>query len=213
MTVPQTLPALVYLTAYDTRRRKLTHSHRLHYMVQAAALEELHLRGLVADDRGNVAVRGRATTGDPVLDGVLRLVRASRKPEPWKHWVRTDGVRSRDAQRDQLAAARAVRVERRRFLGVVPYDRVTLPDARRVKALQRTAGDAVTGITPATQLDRRDLALAAIAAVGELDTVSEARVRRESKARIEELVARSGPAVPALKALVDEQNAASSSYG
>jgi hypothetical protein len=209
MTVPHTLPARLYLTAYDTERKKMTRTSRLHHLVRAAALEELLLRGLVADRDGKVVVTGSGTTGDPVLDGVLELVRASDRQRPWKHWVRKHATRTRDAQRDQLAAERLVRVERRRILGVVPHTVVTARDSRAPRAMQRVANSALTGVTPTTQLDQRDVALAAIAAIGELDTVCKGSVRRENRARIKELIALSGPAVPALHKVLQEDASAS----
>jgi hypothetical protein len=209
MDVPHSLPARVYLTAYDAQRKKLTRTSRLHHLVRTAALEELMLRGLVADVDGRVVAAGRETAGDPVLDEVLAMIRASAKPRNWKHWVRKQGGRTRTAVRDQLAAERVVRVERRRILGLVPHDSVTVRDARGPKALQATAARALTGATPTTHLDPRDVALAAIAALGELDTVCKGSVRRENRDRIKELVALSGPAVPALKkVLSDEASAA-----
>jgi hypothetical protein len=78
-----------------------------------------------------------------------------------------------------------------------------------VKALQRRRSRRSPAATPTTQLDQRDVALAAIAALGELDTVCRGSVRRENRERIKELVALSGPAVPALKkVLSDEAHAA-----
>src|SRR5690349_15716444 len=126
MTVPHTLPARIYLTAYDAERKKLTRTTRLHHLVRTAALEELHLRGLISDTDGKVTSPGHDTTGDPVLDGVLKLVRESGKPRPWKHWVGKSAARTRDAQRDQLAAERVIRVERRKLLGMVPYTSVSV---------------------------------------------------------------------------------------
>jgi hypothetical protein len=208
MTVPTTLSARVYLTAYDAERHKLTKGSRLHHLVRAAALEELQLRGLITDDDGKVAVTGRATTGDAVLDGVLELVRGTAKPKSWRHWVGKNASRTRDAQRDQLAAERLVRLERRKVLGVFPYTAVTVRDARPAKELQKTALRVLTGATPTAHLDQRDIALTAIAAIGELDTVCKGSLRREKRARIKELTALSGPAVPALKKVLDSEQAA-----
>jgi hypothetical protein len=181
----------------------------MNHLVRTAALEQLTISGLLRDEDGKAASPGRETTGDPVLDGVLALVRASERRRSWKHWVKKQGGSTRDALRDQLVRERVIRVERRRFLGIVPREVVTVPDTRAVKALQRTALQALTGGTPTTHLDPRDVGLAAIAALGELDTVCRGSVRREKRDRIKELVALSGPAVPALKkVLSDEAHAA-----
>ena len=209
MDVPRSLPARVYLTAYDAQRNKLTRTSRLNHLVRTAALEQLTISGHLRDDDGKVAAPGRETTGDPVLDGVLALVRASERRRPWKHWVKKQAGSTRGTLRDQLTRERVIRVERHRFLGVLPHEVVTVRDTREVKALQRTAEQALTGRTPTTQLDQREVALAAIAALGELDTVCRGSVRRENRERIKELVALSGPAVPALKkVLSDEAHAA-----
>ena len=208
MDVPRSLPARVYLTAYDAQRDKLTRTSRLNHLVRTAALEQLTIAGLLRDDDGKVVAPGHETTGDPVLDGVLALVRGSERRRNWKHWVKKQGGATRGALRDQLARERVIRVERRRFLGVVPHEVVRVRDARAVKTLQRTAAQALTGRTPTTQLDQRDVALAAIAALGELDTVCRGSVRRENRQRIKELVALSGPAVPALKKVLSDEQAA-----
>ena len=211
MDVPRTLPARVYLAAYDVQRQKLTRTSRLNHLVRTAALEELTLAGFLRDEDGKVVAPGRERTGDPVLDGVLELVRESQGRHNWKHWVRRHGTRTRKALRDQLEAQRVIRVQPRRILGVVPSDRVTVRDTRAVKALQRTAAQAIGGGTPTPYLDPRDVALAAIAALGEVDTVCRGSVRRDNRRRIKELVALSGPAVPALKKVLSDD--ASSTAG
>jgi hypothetical protein len=205
MDVPRSLPARVYLAAYDAQRHKLTRTSRLNHLVRTAALEQLTISGHLRDEDGKVAAPGHGTTGDPVLDGVLALVRASERRRPWKHWVQKQGRSTRGALRDQLARERVIRVERRRLLGLVPRDVVTVRDTRAVKTLQRTAAQALSGMTPTPQLAPRDVALAAIAALGELDTVCRGSVRRENRHRIKELVALSGPAVPALKKVLADE--------
>jgi hypothetical protein len=204
MDVPRTLPARIYLTAYDTQRHKLTRTSRLHHLVRTAALEELTFAGHLRDNDGKVVAAGREWTGDPVLDGVLKSVRGSDRARNWKYWVRAHGGRTSDALRDQLAAQRVIRVERHRRLGLFPHNVVTVRDTRGVKALQQNAARALTGRTPATQLNQREVALAALAALGELDTVCRGSQRRENRGRIKELLALSGPAVPALQKVLAE---------
>ena len=187
-----------------TERKKLTRTSRLHYLVRAAALEELTLRGLITDDDGKPKVVSREVTGDPVRDGVLALIRDSGR-RGWKHWISKQAGKSRNAQRDRLVAERIIRIERRRVLGLIPVERVIVRDGRAAKELQASAARALTGATPATRLDQREVALAALAAIVELDTVCKGSVRRENRQRIKELVALSGPAVPALKKVLSEE--------
>ena len=58
MDVPRSLPARVYLVAYDPQRHKLTRTSRLNHLVRTAALEELTISGLLQDEDGKVTSRG-----------------------------------------------------------------------------------------------------------------------------------------------------------
>src|SRR5258707_1327137 len=114
---PTSLPALLYLLSIDLDRHKLADRKKTGYIVRAAALVDLSLRGnLTADADGTVRIRGHAPTGDPVLDTVLRGI-ADDHHRSWKDWIRRHDHETLDALEDQLISAGAVSVERRAFLG------------------------------------------------------------------------------------------------
>lgn len=80
------LPARLYLLAWDTTKLKVTDAAHLPHLVRAGALTELAQRGLLADVDGIATPTDPdAQTGDPVLDGLLELVEESR-PHRWKTW-------------------------------------------------------------------------------------------------------------------------------
>lgn len=79
------LPARLYLLAWDTTRNELAGTTHL---VRAGALTELAQRGLLVDDDGIATpVDMDSGTGDAVLDGLLELVRESR-PHRWRSGCR-----------------------------------------------------------------------------------------------------------------------------
>jgi hypothetical protein len=207
MELPPSLPTRAYLLTYDLGKQRLRYSSRLGYLVRAAALEDLRLRERLTD----AGDRPRATggpVGDPVLDAVLDEIATRGKPRSWKHWVRKNHGSTRRAVRDQLEVGGWIRVEPRRILGVIPRDRVVVRDHRVAKELVTTAGRTLTGSTPVTTLGQREVALATLAAMVELNTVCSGSQRRQHRRRIQQLLALSGPALPALKKVIRDDTAA-----
>ena len=200
MELPESLPARLYLLAYDKRRQRLTARTQLGYVLRAAALADLELRGDLADEDGKVRVVADRRVDDPVLDAVLQEIAGSR-PRTWGHWVRAGQRATKRAVRDQLDAGRWIRVEPRRVLGLFPAATVTLRDPRALSRLTLTAARTLHGGRPAERLDRRDATLVALAAAGELPLLSR-RQRREQRRRIIRLTERSGSAAPALHKVV-----------
>lgn len=194
--VPESLPARMYLLAYDLRKQKMAKGGtRLGYVLRAAALTELYLDGRLGEERRG-PVPG--TPGDDPY-GVVAQIAASR-PRPWRHWVRKDARALVGTVRDELMRDGWIKVRDRRVLGLFPHRQITVRDPRVVKTLYGGASSALRG-RPVAHVHSYDAAAAALAAAGELTPVLTGRDRRRYKRRIEELSARTGPAVPAVRAL------------
>ena len=206
MEPPRSLPARLYLLAYDLGRGKLTGHHAV--AVRAAALEDLRLQGHLSDDAGKVRVRDPRPLADPVLDAVLRETGQGR-PRPWKHWVAAHSRQTARAVRDQLDDRLYVRVEHRRILGIFPHTAVTAREPRVIEQLQRTAVQALTRGPAVSHVDPHEAALVAFAALAQFDSIFPRRMRREHKTRIAEFVDRVTPLAPALKKVIDDIHAAS----
>jgi len=202
------LPARLYLLAWDTTKLKVTDAAHLPHIVRAGALTELAQRGLLADVDGIVTPTDPdAQTGDPVLDGLLELVEESR-PHRWKTWV---GLRARvtlDAVRAQLAADGYLRAEKTRVLGLFPSVEYEIDRVAVVDALRAEAREVLEGPVPVEQVPERDAALVALAAGAELRTLLSGKEQRQYKQRIEDLVERSGATTPALRKAVQEVRSA-----
>jgi hypothetical protein len=210
MELPASLPQRLYLLAYDTRRQRLRGRTQLGYLLRAAALTDLLLRGLVADDRGKVVAGERRELDDPVLGAVLQQVAESR-PRSWSHWVRSGQRPLRLAVREQLEAGGWIQVEQRRVLGVFPASRITVRDTRVRKGLAAIVARTLGAGLPAARVEPADAGLVALAAAGELSTAISRRQRREHRQRIARLSERAGPAVPALRKVIQQLRASAAS--
>ncbi|MFF4349310.1 GPP34 family phosphoprotein [Streptomyces sp. NPDC001530] len=198
------LPARLYLLAWDTTKLKVTGATHLHHLVRAGALTELAQRGLLIDENGIVTpVDADSRTGDLVLDGLLELVAESR-PRKWKAWVTLRARVTLDAVRAQLAAEGYLRAEKKRVLGLFPSVEYELERLPAVDALRAEAQQVLEGPLPVAEVSDRDAALVALAAAAELRTLVPAKDRKLHKNRIEDLTERSGAAAPALKKVIQE---------
>ncbi|MFJ3338766.1 GPP34 family phosphoprotein [Streptomyces sp. NPDC086766] len=198
------LPARLYLLAWDTARMRITGTAHLHHLVRAGALTELAQRGLLLDDDGIATpVDLDARTGDAVLDGLLDLVRES-LPRRWRTWVTLRARHTLVAVREQLAAEGYLRAEKRRVLGVFPSVEYALERVAVVDALREEAREVLGGSLPVAAVSEREAAVVALAAAAGLRTLASGRDRRRHRERIEELTERSGAAAPALRRVVRE---------
>ncbi|TDD70799.1 GPP34 family phosphoprotein [Actinomadura darangshiensis] len=201
--VPDSLPARMFLLAYDLRKQKMTKGGApLGYVLRAAALAELYLDGRLGEERR------KPVPGTPGHDpyGVLAQIAESR-PRSWQHWVRKDARATVGTVRDELVRGGWIRVRPRRVLGLFRRQEVTVKDPRVVKALWGGASSALRG-RPAAHVNSYDAAAVALAAAGELNAVLPGADRRRHKRRIEELTARTGPAAPAVRKAIRARNAA-----
>jgi hypothetical protein len=199
---PLSLPAHLYLLAWDTAKSEITGATQIPQLVRAGALTELAQRGLLVDDDGIATpVDMDASTGDAVLDGLLELVRESR-PHRWRSWVTLHTRITLDAVREQLAAGGWLRARKRRALGLFPTVEYDLARPAAVEALQDEARQILRGPVPAVDISDRDAAVVALAAAAGLRTLP---ARKESHdTRVEELIERSGQVAPTLRKVVHE---------
>ncbi|MFE7132450.1 GPP34 family phosphoprotein [Streptomyces sp. NPDC057638] len=193
------LPARLYLLAWDTDKMKASGTSHLNYLVRAGALTELAQRGLLVDEDGVARSAAATRTGDPVLDGLLDLVQES-KGRKWKSWVTHKSSQTLDALREQLAADGQLTTSS----GMFSRTKYELARPEVVKALKAEARETLTGTGPVDDIAEADAAVVALAAGAELKTLVTRKERKEYKDRIEALTDRSGSTAPALKRVIHE---------
>ncbi|MFF4901923.1 GPP34 family phosphoprotein [Streptomyces sp. NPDC001068] len=199
------LPYRMYLLALDDTARGPYDRTRTGFLVRAAALTELVLRGhLVESADGVRRVTAAGPAGDPVLDGVLEEVTDA--PHGWKTLVRRHRARTLRAVEDRLAALGSLTVDtRRRPLPPFSARRVTVADPAAVAALTGHVSAVLRGVGPAADADTGDAALAALCAVGEVPSVAPRRDGhggRADRARVDALTGRLGALAPGLEKAV-----------
>ncbi|MEU6660077.1 GPP34 family phosphoprotein [Streptomyces sp. NPDC046821] len=192
----QHLYGRMYLTAYDTAAHDLYDRTRTGFLLRAAVLAELAIRGNVVESDGNVSAARPGPTGDPVLDLALGHIAQDRRG--WKSWIRHDRKETLHAVEDRLVAQGVLDVAER----TKPFGRtrrvVTVRDASAVTSLQATATGFLHGTGPVEQIDPADAALVALAAAGSIRSVVSRADAHARKHRIEELTARLDTLAPGL---------------
>jgi hypothetical protein len=209
----ESLPARIYLSAYDPTRNRLTGRGALGVLMRAAALTELLHAGRLRDVNGRPEVVGAASLPTGASGPLLAEIEASSRPRTWAHWVgRGEKAMWREVQ-DDLVAARLIRLEPRRVLGIFRSTRVIVLDPMVVPRLHDAMNRTLRDHGPAERVDPRDAALVTLAAAGGLRTAFNRKTAREYKARIAELSTVAGPAVPAVRKVIQARQAAAASAG
>lgn len=212
MNPPESLPAKLFLLAFDSRRGRLTARDELGYLLRAAALAELVLNGRLRDEGGKAVAGDRVPGGDPVLDELWAEVEAG-GARSWRRLVERDRKRTFRAVRDQLAGARVVQLEDARFLGLFPYTRVVLRDSRYARRIAEQVGRAIRGGQPQDRVPQDAAVLAALAAAGQLKVVLGGRDRRQFKDRLDRFAEPVQPIAKALRRALTAKRAAVASSG
>ena len=229
---PESLPARLFLLAYDPEKGRMASAGKLGPMLRAAALIDLQLNGHLATDGDRALVNpsgsraigtswaigtsgasgaswtraGAAVPADPVVGRLFADIRAT-SPRKWRHWIaRRHGAVIREV-RDELERARVIRVESYRVLGLFPVHRITLRRPLVRRELLLAAIDTLRPARLVTRVDLRDAALVVLAATGDLRPVLSKEQRNRHKDRLAQLAVRVGPVVPALRKVLQSQNA------
>jgi hypothetical protein len=197
----ESLPARIYLSAYDPTRNRLTGRGELGVLMRAAALTELLHSGRLRDVNGRPEVQG--VSSGPVLTEI-----AASRPRPWAHWVGRGEKAMWRAVQDGLVAAGLIRLEPYRVLGIFRATRVVVLDPMVVPRLHQAMSRILSDHGPVERVDPADAALVALAAAGGLRTAFDRRTAREHKARIAELSTVAGPAVAAVRKVIQARQAA-----
>ncbi|PWI44885.1 GPP34 family phosphoprotein [Streptomyces sp. ICBB 8177] len=209
MRFPDTLPERLYLLAIRPGHAVPAQAADLGVILRAAALADLHLRRLLVDEGGRPAATGSAPASlSPLLADPLEAITKA-APRPWRRWVETGHHGLARTVRARLVEDGVLDLAERRMLGLFPV-RVPmpadpgLPDALRASAL--AALEAAGGT-----VEPQEAALVVLAAIGRLRTVLPFRLRREHRARLQELTDAAGPVPQALRHALRSRRAARSS--
>ncbi|MFE0170792.1 GPP34 family phosphoprotein [Streptomyces sp. NPDC059002] len=197
------LPARLFLLAWNTSRDKITGAPDLHLAVRAGALAELAQRGVLFEQDRIVTPVVGARTGDPVLDALAELVEQSR-PRTWRGWLTHRSRTTLGAVREQLITQGYLRAERGRILGLFPARRFVLERAGHAEVLHAEALAVLRGGQPVAEVPQEEAALVVCAATGKLRTVVSGKDRRRYKDRLDELTDRAGGTSPELRALMSK---------
>jgi hypothetical protein len=192
----ENLACLTYLLAHDETTRRPYDRSRTELLLRAAALTDLALRGRLGEEGGTVTVHGSGSTGDPVLDGVLR----DAPGHGWKHLLRRHRARTLTEVEDRLASAGLLTVTARR--GRLGRRRPTVVSPSATAAVRARVRAALHGEGPVHLLPATDAALLALAAAGGIPSVVPRHERRASRSRIDACTRRLGGLAPGLERAV-----------
>ncbi|MEV1168177.1 GPP34 family phosphoprotein [Nonomuraea sp. NPDC049784] len=211
MKLDESLPRSAFLLAFDLRKEKLSNRGELGYLLRAAALAELVMGGNVADESGRVRPVAAPADPGPLQAAVWEQITNS-PARSWRHWIRKDRSRAFRLVRDELEAARLIRVERRRLV-LFPVERITPRRPYLSRRLAERVGRAIRGGQPVDRLGQDVRVLAALATAARLKGVVPGREWREHRGRAAMLAEPVEPVATALRKNVEAAARAAAAAG
>jgi Golgi phosphoprotein 3 (GPP34) len=202
MQLPESLPARVYLAAYDAERNRLTGRSWLGYALRGAALADLLLSGHIVDDNGRVQPGTlRTASTDPVLQDVLSEVVAAPGVR-WRSLVNRHRRETKNAVAAQLDAGGWIQLDRpatwwRR-------SRISLRDVRSVSRVKEQVAAVLRSPMPIDRTPPTEVALVAVLALAEIRTAISRDQKRQYGDRIKAAVVAAGPPIDALKHAISQ---------
>ncbi|MET8865057.1 GPP34 family phosphoprotein [Nonomuraea sp. NPDC004580] len=192
-----------FLLAFDLRKDRLVQQTELGHLLRAAALAELLLQGSLADDGGKAkAVRPPAGLAPASLPAVVWEEISTSPPRSWRRWIRKDYAKAVTLVRDELAADRLIRVERRRVL-LFPVERVVPRRPYVSRRLAERVSRAVRGGRPVSRVEPDLRVLAALAAAARIRSVVGDGGPHDGRDRVEQLAQPVEPIATALRKIID----------
>ena len=122
-------------------------AQKLRFGLSGSELVRLAAARRVDIERGRIVVLDTAPTGDPLLDAALQSMQGGRRPPAAKAWVARQRPGLVERYLDRLAAAGAIRSERRKALGFIPATRWLVLDTARLADV-RSRLDAIASGSP-----------------------------------------------------------------
>ncbi|MFJ7150143.1 GPP34 family phosphoprotein [Streptomyces sp. NPDC100445] len=184
-----------YLMAYDTGTGGLYDRTRTAFLLRAAVLAELAIRGNLVDSGGDALVATPGPTGDPVLDLTLDHVATARRG--WHSWIRHDRGETLRTVEDRLLDQGVLTVDESSSLGRSRRT-VRVADTSAVTALRTTVTGLLHGTRAAELIAPADATLVALAAAGGVRPVLSRSDARAHKDRVAELTGRLTAVAPGL---------------
>ncbi len=191
MELPKTLPAQLYLLAYDRQRRCFRFDRdnsryarwRFGYAVRAAMLADLYLSGCI-EDRGGKAYRSNAPRhDDPVLNDAVKNVAG----QNWMELIGRGGSVATRVVREQLEGSGWIDTKQRRRFGIFPAAGIEIYDGDAVDNLADRVVEGLRNILDDLHADPRPLALGLIAVQAQLAPVYSFIEERQHRDRLHEL--------------------------
>ncbi len=109
----------------DNGRLKLSGNY-LTYGMAGSVLLEFYNSGKIEIEKNNLKLKSRKSTGDPVVDRIIKKIQNSKKDKKVRYWLRKLSYKGLYFKRKALRSLfhkNILRCEKRRFLNLIPYKR------------------------------------------------------------------------------------------
>ena len=120
-----TIPDKLFILSIDDHKSTVNSSvtNALPYGIAGGLLAELALAGKIRVEKERLVLVDPSGIGDDLFDDLLATILNERKPRKLSHWITSIGGNHPFKQvSNHLAGQNVIRIEKKRFLWVIPYE-------------------------------------------------------------------------------------------
>lgn len=126
-----TLEKFLLIAQHPTKGRFMISDIHINYGVIGAALLDMSVDKLIELDGNRLILKSSSGVSDPVISEILSVIKKSKKVKKIKWWISKLVHKSKRYKwnvLNKLSDQKRIRIEKRRFLGLIPYKKCFLID-------------------------------------------------------------------------------------
>ena len=130
LTVPE---KYLLLAQHPEKGRLIVNGIQLQYGLIGAVLLEMTLEGRLDVSNDLLVLKPSKKSSDPIVIEVEAMIKSSTKPRKIKYWVNKLSRKSRKFKNEALQSLekkKVIRIEYKKFLGIIPYKKTYLLNGR-----------------------------------------------------------------------------------
>jgi len=130
LTIPE---KFLLLAQHPAKGRLIISGIQLQYGIIGALLLQMSVEERINIENDLLILKSGKGKPDPMIAEIELLIRNSKKQRKTRYWVNKLARKSRrykKATLEKLSSARIIRIEPRKFLGIIPYKKVYLVNSR-----------------------------------------------------------------------------------
>jgi len=133
-----TVEKFLLIAQHPEKGRFIIPDMQINYGIIGALLLEMSFLEMINIENNKLILKSNKSNNDPIIKEISLIIRNSRKPRKLRFWINKLARKSRNYKwtiLNELVHKRLIRIENKKFLGLIPYRKTYLVDTKTRNSL------------------------------------------------------------------------------